>query len=148
MYLLSMLLLMIFCIGFSIWTSGGNILYYLDPISLILVLLLVLPILISAGLLKDFNNAFRLSVMHKGTCSRPELQRAIEAVNLTIKALWASGIFHSIFGVIHVTVTMKGEVIFRAVSISLITLLYAAFLVIILLPLRSRLLVRLHELPE
>lgn len=44
MYLLSILLLVLFCIGFSIWTSGANIMYYLDPSSLILVLLLVLPV--------------------------------------------------------------------------------------------------------
>lgn len=100
MYLLSILLLMIFCIGFSIWSSGANIMYYLDPASLILVLLLVLPVLISAGLFKDFNNAFRLSVSRKKEFTRFELLRAIEAVNLTIKALWASGIFHSIFGIV------------------------------------------------
>lgn len=148
MYLLSILLLMIFCIGFSIWSSGANIMYYLDPASLILVLLLVLPVLISAGLFKDFNNAFRLSVSRKKEFTRFELLRAIEAVNLTIKALWASGIFHSIFGIVHVFVTMTGEQRLKATAISLITLLYAAFFVILLLPLRSRLLVQLHELPE
>lgn len=148
MYLLSILLLMIFCIEYSLFTSGGSIFYYIDPPSLFLVLLLVLPVLISAGLLKDFNNAFKLSVSRRKECTRSELLRAVEAVNLTIRALWASGIFHSIFGIIHVFVTMNGEVVFKAASISLITLLYAAFFVIILLPLRSRLLVRLQELPE
>lgn len=146
MYLLSMLLLMIFCIGYSIWTSGGNIFYYIDPASLVLVLMLVLPVLISAGLLKDFNNAFRLSVKPGEACSRSELLRAVEAVNLAIRALWASGIFHSIFGVIHVLVTITGETRVKSVSISMITLLYAAFFVILLLPLKSRLTVRLHEM--
>lgn len=146
MYLLSMLLLMIFCIGYSIWTSGGNIFYYIDPTSLILVIMLVLPVLISAGLLKDFNNAFRLSVKPREACSRSELLRAVEAVNLAIRALWASGIFHSIFGVIHILATVSGEKKAIAASISMITLQYAAFFVILLLPLKSRLTVRLHEM--
>lgn len=118
------------------------------PSSLILVLLLVLPVLISAGLFRDFNNAFRLSVSRKKEFTHLELLRAIEAVNLAIKALWASGIFHTIFGIIHVFVTMSGEQRLRATTISMITLLYAAFFVILLLPMRSRLLVQLHELPE
>jgi len=43
---------------------------------------------------------------------------------------------------------MSGEQRLRATTISMITLLYAAFFVILLLPMRSRLLVQLHELPE
>lgn len=148
MYLLSILLLMLLCIGYSIVISNGNIFYYLDPASLLLVLLFVLPILLSAGLLKDFNNAFRLSVSLKKACARVDLLRAVESVNLAIKALWASGIFHSTFGIIHTLANTEGELLARTASVALITLLYAAFFVIMLLPLRSRLLVRLHELPE
>lgn len=148
MYLFSILLLMLFCIGYSIVISSGNIFYYLDPASLLLVLLLVLPILLSAGLLKDFNNAFRLSISQRKACTRFELLRAVEAVNLAIKALWASGIFHSTFGIIHTLAKTEGALLIRTASVALITLLYAAFFVIMLLPLRSRLLVRLHEFAE
>lgn len=148
MYLLSILLFMVVCVVYSLRSSMGNIVYYIDMPSLLLLFLIVLPILISAGLFKDFNNAFKLSVKRKETCSRTELLRAIEAVNLVIKALWAAGIFNSVFLLIQIMATWSDIQLIRGISVSLITLIYAIFFIILLLPLRSRLLVRLHELPE
>lgn len=148
MYLLSLLLLMILSIFCMFCVMNGNITYYLDPTSLLLIILITIPVLISAGLFRDFNNAFRLSAKRSTDCSRRELERAVEAVSLTIKTLWASGIFNVLFSFIHSLATNYDtvEMLPPYISVSLIPLLYSAFFVILLLPMQSRLKLRLCEL--
>ena len=90
MYLLSLVLLILLCIGWSVINMNADLINYLDPASLIM-LLVTLPVLLSAGLLRDFNNAFRLSIKRNAVCTKTELLRAAEAVTLAIKALWAAG---------------------------------------------------------
>jgi hypothetical protein len=124
---------------------NADLINYLDPASLIM-LLVTLPVLLSAGLLRDFNNAFRLSIKRNAVCTKTELLRAAEAVTLAIKALWAAGIVNTLLGLISTFTTEK--FIWAFVGISMISLLYAAFFSILLLPMRSRLLVRLYELPD
>ena len=145
MYLLSLVLLILLCIGWSVINMNADLINYLDPASLIM-LLVTLPVLLSAGLLRDFNNAFRLSIKRNAVCTKTELLRAAEAVTLAIKALWAAGIVNTLLGLISTFTTEK--FIWAFVGTSMITLLYAAFFSILLLPMRSRLLVRLYELPD
>ena len=130
MYILSLILLILLGIGWSVPTMNTAIVNYLDPASLIM--------------LRDFNNAFRLSIKRTAPCSKIELLRAIEAVTLTIKALWTAGIVDTLLGLIFAFTS--DEFICAYVGIAMISLLYAAFLNILLLPMRSRLLVRLHTL--
>lgn len=144
MYILSLILLILLGIGWSVTTMNAAIVNYLDPASLIMLLLVTLPVLLSSGLLRDFNNAFRLSIKRSAVCSKIELLRAIEAVTLTIKALWTAGIVDTLLGLIFAFTS--DEFICAYVGIAMISLLYAAFLNILLLPMRSRLLVRLHTL--
>ena len=145
MYLLSLVLLILLCIGWSVINMNADLINYLDPASLIM-LLVTLPVLLSAGLLRDFNNPFRLSIKRNAVCTKTELLRAAEAVTLAIKALWAAGIVNTLLGLISTFTTEK--FIWAFVGISMISLLYAAFFSILLLPMRSRLLVRLYELPD
>ena len=145
MYLLSLVLLILLCIGWSVINMNADLINYLDPASLIM-LLVTLPVLLSAGLLRDFNNAFRLSIKRNAVCTKTELLRAAEAVTLAIKALWAAGIVNTLLGLISTFTTEK--FIWAFVGISMISLLYAAFFSILLLPMRSRLPVRLYELPD
>ena len=146
MYLLSLVLLILLCIGWSVINMNADFINYLDPTSLIMLLLVTLPVLLSAGLLRDFNNAFRLSIKRTAVCTKTELLRAAEAVTLAIKALWAASIVNTLLGLIFTFTTEK--FIWAFVGISMISLLYAAFFSILLLPMRSRLLVRLYELPD
>lgn len=152
MYLLSVLALIVLSIGYILLSSGGKVYYFLDLPSLIILILITIPILMSAGLLKDFNNAFRLGIIRNANPSRTELQRALEAVSLAMKALWVSGIFDSILQLIIVFAEYASETAPRILnayfSIILIPLMYAAFFVILLLPLKSRLSLRLSELSD
>lgn len=76
MYILSLILLILLGIGWSVTTMNTAIVNYLDPASLIMLLLVTLPVLLSSGLLRDFNNAFRLSIKRTAVCSKIELLRA------------------------------------------------------------------------
>ena len=49
--------------------------------------------IVIAGLLKDFNNAFRFGTKMKKPVKKAELSRALEAVSFAIKAFWTAGIF-------------------------------------------------------
>lgn len=150
MYLLSFFVFMVLCIGFLTLSTGGNIVYFIDMPSLVLLILIVVPMLMSAGLLKDFNNAFRLGIKVKKPAKKAELVRAIEAVSFTIKVLWAGAIFCTVFQLVTVVVEHTDDyaVLFACSAISLVPLSYATFLALLLLPLQSRLKVRLNALCE
>lgn len=153
MYLLSVLLFMLISIIFLVMTSGGsiaNIGCFISPASLILILLVAIPLIMSAGLIRDFNNAFRLSARSDRKCSRHELQRAVEAISFAIKALWLSGIFSVTLTLIIVLAADVGDtiVLIRSLSVTLLPLMYAIFFIILLMPVKSRLRLRLYALTE
>lgn len=150
MYLLSFLVFMVLCIGFLMFGTGGSIIYFIDAPSLILLVLIVVPMLMSAGLLKDFNNAFRFGVKVKERVEKVELMRAVEAVALAIKALWAAGIFGAVFQMIIVIAEHADDLVltWKYVAVCLIPLSYAAFFVLLLMPLKARLRVLLNTLFE
>lgn len=148
MYLLSILLFVLISMIFLVTTSGGSVGFFVSPSSLILLLLIAIPLLVGAGLLKDFNNAFRLSAGQNVSCSRTELQRAIEAVSFTIKALWVSGIFNVVLELIVVLAMETEPLLVKYLSITLLPLMYAIVFIILLLPVKSRLTLRLYELQE
>lgn len=145
MYLLSLLLLMILNIFYMLISINGNLAYYFDPSSLLFVFLITIPVLISAGLFRDFNNAFRLSTKRSAVCSHRELERAVEAVGLTIKTLWSSGIFYTVFLLVFsfIRSAEDTETLLPYLGISFLPLLYASFFAILLLPMHSRLKLRL-----
>lgn len=148
MYLLSLFVFMVLCTGFMAVSVGGGlqaITYLIDMPSIILIILILVPMLLSAGLLKDLNNAFRLGVRRNVHAGKTELTRAVEAVSFTVKALWSAGIFSMILQFIIAIVNAKPsiEMAFIYTAISLLPLCYVSFFVILLLPLKSRLDMRL-----
>lgn len=150
MYLLSFFIFVVLCVGFLTLTTGGNLVYFIDAPSLLLLILIVVPMLMSAGLLKDFNSAFKLGVNVKKPAKKMELMRAVEAVSFMIRVLWAGAVFCSVFQLVTVAIKYADnfEVLFRASAVSLVPLGYAVFFVLLLLPLQSRLKVRLDNLCE
>ena len=94
-------LLLFFC--------GGNGWEYLasmaDVISMLSILLIVIPILISSGLHRDFIHAFPLALGKAEGKSLRQLKRAKEAVDLAIKAVVGSGLLSFFVGVIEVVNT-------------------------------------------
>ena len=153
MYLLSLFVFMVLVVGFMAITGGGGLrglIYFIDMPSIILLILLLVPMLLNAGVLKDLNNAFRLGARRKVQAKRLELMRAVEAVSFTIKALWTAGIFSVIF---QFSIAIMGkapdaDMAFLYTAVSIIPIWYTTFFVILLLPLRTRLNMQLNALCE
>ena len=153
MYLLSLFVFMVLVVGFMAITGGGGLhglIYFIDMPSIILLILLLVPMLLNAGVLKDLNNAFRLGARRKVQVKRLELMRAVEAVSFTIKALWTAGIFSVIF---QFSIAIMGkapnaDMAFLYMAVSIIPIWYTTFFVILLLPLRTRLNMQLNTLCE
>lgn len=149
MYLLSILLfVLVSIILFLITTPGGSVGFFISPSTLILLLLIAVPLLAGAGLLRDFNNAFKLSARTSASCSRLELQRAVEAVGFAMKAFGISGIFNVVVELVMVLAMETQPLLARYLSVTLLPLLYAVVFIILLLPVKSRLTLRLYELQE
>ena len=153
MYLLSLFVFMVLVVGFMAITGGGGLrglIYFIDMPSIILLILLLVPMLLNAGVLKDLNNAFRLGARRKVQAKRLELMRAVEAVSFTIKALWTAGIFSVIF---QFSIAIMGkapdaDMAFLYTAVSIIPIWYTTFFAILLLPLRTRLNMQLNALCE
>ncbi len=155
MYLLSILVFLALCILFMVFCTGGglgSIIYFIDMPSIITLALLVLPMMIIAGVMKDFNNAFRLGAKVKKPAKRAELLRALEAVSFVMKVFWAAGIFAFLVPTMNTFLQISGDLTvslaLKYTAVGSIPLCYASMVTIILLPLRTRLRIRLNELCE
>ena len=173
MYLLSFLAVVVvslFTIGFTSVGIIGNwsgVFLYFDTWSFAIVIILCVPILIGSGLFKDFNNAFRLAVKvkekgkaeteekeqikkkEKAEVSLPEVKHAIEAVSLVRKVLIAGGTFIVLVTLISLFAYLNSEelrIIGLNTAVALLPLVYAFAVDIFLLPIESRLKVRLSDM--
>ncbi len=125
--------------------------WYVDPVSLILLVLITIPIMLSAGLLKDFNNAFRFAMKKHTDATYIQIKRSMEAVILFRRTLIAAGAFIFVFSLVFVFVyyTLENtnlELLLSSVAVASLSFLYALAFVIILLPLESKLKVKLQEM--
>ena len=92
MFLLSFLAV-ILIIGLSMGDSAMDIRYLLDFPSMVILLIVIIPSLIQTGLLKDFNNSFRLIIGKKSNGTFREIKRAITAIQLVRKSAMKTAIF-------------------------------------------------------
>lgn len=117
-----------------------------DAPSLIIILLICIPMLISSGLLKDFNNAFRIALSRKKEAGLTEIKRAIEAVSLTIKTLFYSSFFLfaiSLTAILRNLSDLTG--LGPNLTVAFLTCIYSLALALVLLPIKSILTVRAIE---
>ena len=149
-YLLS-ILGVIFC-GFLMLVSSENgfadlvhIGYYFDVISILLMVVIVVPTLLSSGLWKDFGNAFRLTLGKKEAKSVVELRRAKEATRLGSRVFLGAGVFITAFTLIYVLMISDIKIMQYNAAVGLIDMVYGAIGYLLLLPIRSRLEVKLIE---
>lgn len=123
---------------------------FIDLPSLLIILLICIPLLISSGLFKDFNNAFRIALNKKAEYSLIEIKRAIEAVSLTIKTLLCAGIFLFTASLLQILKILSDPVeLGPTIAVSLLTLIYTLIFALMLLPIKSILNIRIIEfMPE
>lgn len=145
MYLISILAVIVVMIFMCIF-QGLNLIWLIDVPSLLLLLLITIPLLISAGLLKDFNNAFRFVVGKKKVENLKELRRSVEAVSLAIRTILLSG---TLVSVIQCVVTLKAldnpEKLGPMLCVSILAVVYAVGLSLLMLPLRTQLQMKIIE---
>ena len=146
MYFIS--IVAVVCIsGFLLMLGQGSVVWFIDMPSLIVILLFDITMLFSAGLVKDFNNAFRMVLRTGKDESVTEMKRAIEAVGLVRKTTLAAGVFSMIFGLIMAMGQLGNpELLGPNLAVASLTLLYALAFILILLPLESRLRMKLQNL--
>jgi len=146
MYFIS--IVAVVCIsGFLLMLGQGSVVWLIDMPSLIVILLFDITMLFSAGLVKDFNNAFRMVLRTGKDESVTEMKRAIEAVGLVRKTTLAAGVFSMIFGLIMAMGQLGNpELLGPNLAVASLTLLYALAFILILLPLESRLRMKLQNL--
>ena len=116
-----------------------------DTVSFFALLLVVVSILISVGLHKDFFRAFRIAYGRKGGKSLKEMKRAKEAVDLAIKSTAGSGILGFCVGVVESSYCDRLASIPINIGVSTISLLYAVIIALFLIPIQSRLKLKIME---
>lgn len=149
MYLISIIsvILMtgIMCVT-ALGMDGGYIARFLDFYTILFFILFLIPLLISGGLLKDFNNAFRLGIGRKAPESLMELKRAKESVSLAIKIMLILSVFIcAIQGVFIIYSMADLAMLGPNFSVAMLSFIYGTGIALILLPLQSRLNIKIQE---
>lgn len=148
MYLLSIICVIVVTGGMCVIGFGmaGSYLGLVDVYTFLFLLLFLIPLLISGGLLKDFNNAFRLVIGKKKAASLIELKRAKESVSLTIKILLTASVFiNAVEGVLVLLNVDDLAFLGPNFSVTMIAFIYGFGIILILLPLQSRLNIKIQE---
>lgn len=145
MYLLSVLAI-ILCFMVVQFVNPISIFGFVDVTSMTLLVLLVVPIMFSAGLLRDLNNAIRLVLGKRKEAAMLELKRAKLAVDMMIKISIYSSIFVTMVELVVLLHNMSDPAYLGPmISMSLLILLYAIVICLLLMPIRARLGQRILE---
>lgn len=124
----------------------GGLGHYFDLVSLLTLLVLCVPILISSHLFKDFHKAFSLVLGKKKESSLTEIKRALEAVDLVMKIFLYGGGFIFLFACIIILRDVENIQLWGMnFATATLSLLYALTVNILLLPLKSRLKIKMME---
>lgn len=138
MYLISVLAI-ILCFVLNQFLNRTACVQYFDALSLLFLAVLIIPIMISTGLLKDLNHALRLVLGKKSEASMLEMKKAKLAVDTMIKVSMCSGIFVAIMqghAVLHYMAAPTS--IGPAISIALLTVFYALAISLFLYPIGAK----------
>lgn len=143
MYLVGILLFLFLCVMVVVFTGGASLaslIYFLDLPSFLLVILLAWPILLSSGLGKSFCTAFSYVFNRRKKGNREEICRSLLAVKAAGIAVLLSGIMVTMIGLIMVMRSLDDPAsIGPKVMVCLISMVYAVFMAMILLPVYYRL---------
>ncbi len=159
MYILSVIVVIVSVFLLASAGEAGvfGIFHFFDIVSMLIVIIIFISMMVASGLLKDFNNAFRLTIGKKNAKSILELnslvnlciikwKRAKEAVKFAGKLFIMSGFLGTLMGIIMVGYscsTIKSIMI--NMSVALLTMFYGLVLYILLLPIQLRIEIKISE---
>lgn len=126
-------------VGQQGWEALRN---FYDISSIFIIAFMTIPMLLASGLFNDLKRSFKVMVNKHIKFTKLELQRSLEAINLTMKLIMYSGFLGSLIG----SITMLAHIdepkaIGPNCAVMLLTIFYALFLSLIFMPIRSRLMV-------
>lgn len=116
-----------------------------DLVTLLSLLLVIVTIMLSAGLHRDFFHAFRLALSKRGNFSLLELKRAKEAVDLALKAIVGGGVLNFSVGAVQSLYADRLAIIPPNLAVSTLGILYAIFMYLLLIPIQAKLKVKMME---
>lgn len=148
MYILSVLIMIlsIFLLAVTGETGLLGAFRFFDVVSMLAVIITFIPMMAASGLLKDFNNAFKLTIGKKKEESILELKRAKEAVRFAGKLFIITGIITSLIGFIMASYDCTNIRSFMVnMSVALLTVFYGLVFYICLLPIQERIEIKISE---
>lgn len=150
MYILAIIGVICSVLLLNVATEQGlsNMLVYYDVISMLQLIVLIVPILAAAGLIKDFNTALKLALGKKRAVNLLQLKRAKEAVKLTGNICLASGAMGTCCGIIQVFYIYKSEnmaSLLMGLGVAILTFFYSLIIYLLLLPIKSKIEIKILE---
>lgn len=128
-------------IAFLVFSTllSGVLASFIDLPSIILILSFSIPMLMASGLFTDFIRGFRIMGQKVNIWSLLELKKTEVALKLMVKLLLLSGLLGGMIGVVAIASGLSeiGK-IGPNLAIALLTLLYSALLVFIVLPIQAK----------
>ena len=146
MYLFSVLGIIICFLLVYITQPGYSVYNFLDGMSFMIMIVLVIPIMLSAGLLKDLNNAFRFVLGKKKEATLLELKRAKLAAEMLSRVSVCSSIFVALIQTVVLLHSMSDPAYLGPViSVMVLTIVYAMVISLLMIPIRAKLEQRILE---
>lgn len=124
MYLLAVLAVVVMSfVTVAVMRSGGNLQYFSEPLSFLMLLVICVLMLLVTGLLKDFNHAFRYLLKKDTDPGLYQMKRSLEAVKFVMKTV--------VYGTVFFTSVSLVTLLYRIDDISSIGPIMASFLLAI-----------------
>lgn len=122
---------------FAVCSPGSSVIaLLLDAPTLLCMLVLCVPVLFRRGIMKDFLRGFRL-LRRDYTCKFSELRNTLDVVEMMQKQVLCAACIIALQGIFMAIVSMDELVTLPLnISISLLSVFYAAILEMLLLPLQ------------
>ncbi len=117
-------------------STNGSVVWFLDPPSALLLLVLTIPVLFRNGLGKDVLRAFKL-LKKSYNCRLGELRRTLDAVEMMQKQIiWAAIIIMMVSFIQALANISAPASIGPSVAVACLSILYAGVMEMLLLPLQ------------
>ena len=137
--MVGLILGVLFVLG-TAWMSTGNILWYFDMPSLILIAVLLLILLFMCGLTKDFFRGISFFFWKNRVMDENELCRSLAAFKLVLIALPIDGLVASLIAVVAIIAKLTDPSLLGPnLVVAILTLLYSLIFEVLLLPVAAKL---------
>jgi hypothetical protein len=137
MYLIGIIVFLV--LTTLLMTISAPPMVFLDFPSLLVILGITVPILLASGLLPDLGKGFRLMTAKENPFSLFELKRIRQACHLSQRVLPLAGVLGTLVGLVGLLTHLDDPTKFGpAVAMSLLTFIYAAVMLFVILPIHAK----------